>query len=272
MSGRRMRVSGRSRKRIDLIVMAVAGLALAGCGASAASPPTTNPTLAASTFTSQSASAIVAQAVKAMTDAGSVNASGGGTVKIPNRGNVTATEVGVAGGTSGSQVLKASSDSPGSPVILSATTLDVDGNVYSNDDATFWTNDVGATGPQAVALAGKWVQIPSSSPLYANAAADVTLPTLVRDLFHATTYHKGSVQSVDGVPAIKITYTNSGGDNGPATTYVAVGGKHLPVSVDIGGLSLHMTSWGKVVAVSPPPGAVPLASVLATVPSGSTTT
>ena len=272
MTRRRILHNHRGRRRIDFIITGVVVVGLAGCGASATSTPTSDPTLASSTFTSQSASTIVAQAIKAMTAAGSVDAAGGGTVKIPGRGSVTASEVSVAGISSGSQIIKLSTDSPGSPVLLSASTVDADGNLYTNANATFWIDSAGATGPQAAALAGKWVQIPSTSPLYAQAEEDLTMATLTHDLFDTKTFHKGSVQSIDGVPTIKITYTNGGGDHGAATTYVAVGGKHLPVSADIAGLTLHMSSWGKAVAVSAPEGSVPLGTVLATVPPGSTTT
>ena len=269
MTRRQARPNYRSRSPIGLIIMALVGLGLAGCGASTGSPPTTSPTLAASTFTSQSASAIVAQARAAMTAAGSVDAIGSGTIKTASEGTVKAAENDNTGSTSGTQDFLVSS---GSTTVLSASATYVDGNLYTNADAAFWTTDAGATAPQAAALAGKWVQIPPSSPIYAKTAADLTMSTLTKDLFDAKTFHKGSVQTVDGVRAIKITYTNGGVDEGSATTYVAVGGKHLPVSTDLDGLTLDMTSWGKSVVVSPVVGAVPLASVLATVPPGSTTT
>lgn len=269
MTRRQNHPNHRGQKRIDLIIMAIAGLVLVGCGASVASTSTTNPALAASTFTSQSASAIVAQARAAMTAAGSVHAIGSGTVKKSGAGTVIASENNKSGSTAGSQILTLSS---GSTVDISASFVDIEGSLYGNANAAFWATDAGATAPQAAALAGKWVQIPSTSPLYAKAAADLTMSTLTRDLFDAKTFRKGSVQSIGGVPAIKIIYANGGVDAGAATTYVAVGGKHLPVSADIAGLTLHMSSWGKVAAVSAPQGSVPLASVLATVPSRSTTT
>jgi hypothetical protein len=237
--------------------MAIACIGLAGCGAPTAATPTTT-----SAFDSESAGAIVDQARSAMASAGSVSASGSGSVNVPNVGKVTVTEDDYAGSTSGRQILSSDSAHVRSADLPSADTLDVDGAIYTNANMAFWASSFGLPESQAAVLANKWVQIPSSSALYAQAAADLTLSTLVPDLFDATSYHKSGGRTVDGVPAIRVTYMNRGGDGGPTTIDVAVGGGHLPVAVNTGGLDLHLTSWGKSVPVAAPQSSVPLSNLL----------
>ncbi len=61
-------------------------------------------------------------------------------------------------------------------------------------------------------MADTWVDIPSSSALYGPTAADLTMPTLIEDLFSATTFHKGAVRMVDRVRALRISYQDTGGE------------------------------------------------------------
>jgi hypothetical protein len=63
------------------------------------------------------------------------------------------------------------------------------------------------------------------------------------------------------VRAVTVTYQNAGDDAGPVTCYLAVGGSHLPVMVTIGGLTLHLSGWGKLRALATPPGVVPMPSL-----------
>jgi hypothetical protein len=215
---------------------------------------------------------MIAQAQAAMMAAGSVQSNFNGLVKVPSIGKVLFGESNTSGTSSGSQTLTATSEAPGSPPLPNVSVRDVNGNLYTNGNAAFWTVTAGMTSDQGAALAGKWIEIPAGTSLYTQAADDLTMSTLVHDSFDAKTFHKGATRTVDGIPAIAITYQNGGVDDGPATAYVAVGGQHLPVSVDIGSLTLHMGPWGQAVSVTAPSGAVPLSSVLATVPTGSTTT
>jgi len=117
---------------------------------------------------------------------------------------------------------------------------------------------------------GMTLQIPSSNALYAGAVADLTMPSLIQDIFNASTFHKGVDRTVDGVRVITITYTNGGVDSGPATCDIAIKGKHLPVSVTIAGLQLRLSSWGKVQAVVAPQGAIPISSLPLPPGSGAT--
>ncbi len=223
---------------------------------------------ATSGFSSQSAGAIVAAARTAMTAAGSVSATGTAPENLPGVGMVTTTETNYSGKTSGSQVIKTTSSQSGSSVTLpAATTLVVDGALYVNANAEFWSSSAGFSEAKSNLVAQKWVEIPTSSPLYEEASSDLTMPTLTKDLFHANTYHKGGIRTVDGIRAIEITFVNSGTDSGRASAYVALGGKHLPVSVTIGGVPFQLGSWGVAKIIAKPQGSIPLSSLLA---SGST--
>ena len=212
---------------------------------------------ASASIESQSASAMVAEASAAMTKAGSVTAAGHGEVTIPGVGKVNLVESDYAGSSAGSQVLKTTATHAhnGTP-LPSASTLDVDGALYVDANEAFWSTSVGLAATDAALVADKWVQIPNSSPIYTPAADDLTMSTLTQDLFDAQTYRKGPVETIDGVRTVKITYTNAGTDAGPATCYLAVGGRHLPVSVTIGGLALRLSSWGETRTVTAPQGAV----------------
>ena len=214
-------------------------------------------------FSSQPADAIVAQARAAMTSAGSVSASGDGPLSIPGVGKVITRENDYTSATSGSQVMTMTSAHLKSGIVLpSASVLDVGGQLFVDANASFWSSFAGLTNVEAHGAANRWVQIQPSSDLYALAAADLTMPSLLTDLFSSDHFHKGPVRTIDGVRAIAITYKNSGNDSGQATCYVALGGQHLPVSVTIGGFSLRLRSWGETKEVTAPAGAVQLASLL----------
>jgi hypothetical protein len=248
-----------ARRTLVTVLSAAAVAAVVGAPVSASS----------STFASQSAGAIIAEARAAMTAEGSVSARGRGPLDEPGAGTVAVSETDYAGPTSGSQSITAGSTRgrPDTPV-LSASTLDVDGAVYVSADAAFWSGSAGLTVGQADQAAGRWVQIPSSNALYAPSAADLTMPSLTHDLFDATTYRKGSVRTVDGVRVVPITYVNAGGDGGRTTCDVSLTGKHLPVSVTLGGVPIRLGSWGTTRTVTAPPGAVPLSSLVPSTSSG----
>jgi hypothetical protein len=199
-----------------------------------------------------------------MTAAGSVSANGSAPENIPGVGKVTIHETNDAGKTSGSQVITSSSGQSGSSATLpAATTLVVGSTLYFNANAEFWSSVAGFSDAQSNLVAQKWVQIPTSSSLYGKASADLTMPSLTKDLFHAKTYHKGGVRTVNGIRSIAITYMNGGRyDPGRAIAYVALGGKHLPVSVTIGNLPFQLGSWGVAKAIAAPQGSVPLSSLL----------
>lgn len=199
-----------------------------------------------------------------MTAAGSVSASGSAPEKIPGVGKVTIHETNYAGTTSGSQVITSTSGQSGSSAALpAATTLVVGNTLYFNANAEFWSNLAGLSDAQSKMVAQKWVQIPTGSSLYGKASADLTMPSLSKDLFHANTYHKGAVRTVNGVRAIEISYMNGGRyDPGRAVAYVALGGKHLPVSVTIGNLPFQLGPWGVAKTIAAPQGSVPLSSLL----------
>jgi hypothetical protein len=211
---------------------------------------------------------LVTESRAAMSAAGSVSANGSGQVHVPGLGEETLTESDYVSAASGSQVVTVTSGGGGGATLPSATTLDLAGTVDVDANAPFWKDSMGVGGVQAAEVADRWVQVPKTSPVYAPAAADLTMPSLTQDLFDATTYHEGKTGTVDGVRTVAITYRNGGNDAGSVTCYVAVGGSHLPVEVTIGGLTLHLGAWGKVRALTAPTGVIPLPAVAAPTPSG----
>ena len=242
---------------------------IAACFAALVFLGVSGPALASTSPTgSKSAGSLVAQARAAMMAAGSVSASGQGTTTVPGLGRATLTETDYTSGSSGSQLVTMRSVSAGPTTLPSAMTLDVAGSVFVNANAPFWTTTVGLGTVQSTQIAGRWVEVPRSSPVYAPAASDLTMSSLTRDVFHAPTYHKGGFRTIDGVRSVAITYTNTGNDSGPVTCYLAVGSSHLPVQVTIGGLTLHLTSWGRTQTLAAPSGAVPLPDSTSSSPSG----
>ena len=234
----------------------VALLALGVTASAAASSPSSG-------THAKAALALITEARAAMTAAGSVSANGSGQVHIPGLGKESVTESDYVSTASGSQVVAVTSGGGGAGTLPSATTLDLAGTVDVDADAPFWKDSMGVDGVQAAEVADRWVQVPNTSPVYAPAAADLTMASLTQDLFDATTYHEGRTETVDGVRTVAITYRNGGGDAGPVTCYVAVGGSHLPVEVTIGGLTLHLGAWGKVRALTAPTGVIPFPAAAA---------
>ncbi len=233
------------------LVMTLSFLALLVLGVN------TTASAASSGANAKAALTLIAEARDAMTAAGSVSAVGGGTTRIPGVGTATVTESDYADSTSGTQTVQMTSGRAGSDALPSATTVDLGGTLDIDADASFWSTSMGVADPQATQLANRWVQIPGSSPTYGSAVADLTMPSLTQDLFDARGYHEGRTLTVDGVRAVAITYRNTGNDAGPVTCYVGIA-SHLPVAVTIGGLTLHLSAWGKVRALTTPTGVIPL--------------
>lgn len=247
--------------RLGAIVMAASFAVLVVLGASA-------PAVASSSRSSSSAGLLVAEARAAMIRSGSVSAHGQGTTSLPGVGRVTILETNYSGTVSGSQVVTMTPVTGPPSALPAGTTLDADGTVYANANAPFWTATVGMGTGAADQVAGRWVVIPPASPAYAPAAADLTMSSLTRDMFHASSYQRGRIQMVDGQRVIAVRYTNTGNDSGPATCFVAASGSHLPVLVRIAGLSLRLGSWGKSQPVTAPAGAVPLPDLNSSTPAG----
>jgi hypothetical protein len=250
--------------RLGALVLAVSFAVLVCLGAS-------SPALASGSngaTSSPTTLALVRQARAAMARAGSVSAIGHGAATVPGLGKVTITETDYSGANSGSQVVTAASSTEGEASLPAATTLDVDGTVYVNANASFWSRSFGLGSASTAPIAGRWVGVPKSSPVYGPAVADLTMPSLIGDLFHADSYRTGKTRTIDGVRAVALSYHNTGGDAGPVTCWVATGGNHLPILVIIGGLTLRLGSWGVTKAVSVPAGAIPLPETPSSTPSG----
>ena len=136
----------------------------------------------------------------------------------------------------------------------------INGSLYVKADAPFWSGSAGVPKQTAALMANKWVSIPKGSPLYAPASADLTLASLTKDMFDASTYHKGPIHTVNGVRTIEISYTNRGTDAGAGSASISLGAKHYPVSVTIGGVPFKFGSWGTIKNVTVPAKAVPISS------------
>lgn len=235
--------------QLPLAVSAIALSTLVVAGPARASTPT---------FSGQPASTIIDQTRTAMAAESSVTSTGRGYGTGSGGAKVEISEKNYSGTASGTQQLGITSRDGSAANLPAASTSDVDGRVYVNANAAFWTTSASLSDPQAVAMANRWVQVPQSNTFYALAAADLTMQSLIADLFSAKSFHKGRIVSVDGVRAIAITYTNTGNDAGPATCDVALGGRHLPVAVSLDGITFHLTSWGATKVITDPVGAVPL--------------
>jgi hypothetical protein len=220
---------------------------------------------ASTPFGARSAASIVAAASAAMARAGAVDVVGTGPADVSGVGSAVLHETLYAGASSGTQSISTSGGSVPAADLPSASVSVVDGALYTNASAAFW-NGLGAPGATAALLSGKWIEIPTDSSLYGPIAADLTMPSLITDLFAAQSYRKGKPRTVDGTSVIPIAYTATGVDAGPTTCYVAATGKHLPVEVVESGMTLRFRSWGKTQVVVAPPDAVPLPSLLP--PSG----
>jgi hypothetical protein len=216
---------------------------------------------AASSFSSQSAARIMAAARSAMKRAGSVVASGSGEVSITGVGNAHISELNYSGPKSGTEISSFTSTNKKAALPSGSATL-VNGALYVYANQAFWATDPHVTTKQAAALAYRWIEIPKNGALYSNEAADLTMSTLIVDLFTAKSYHKGKVQTVDGTKAITISYKTTGVDAGSTTAVIPIGGSHLPLSVSETGIPFRLTSWGQRKTVSAPKGAVVFESLV----------
>jgi len=224
---------------------------------------------APSAFSTRSAAEIVAVTRSAMKASGSVEAVGSGHLTLPGGGGAVAAETNYSGPTSGTQVVAMTATGSASGQALPGASISlVNGALYVNANSAFWTTSVGLTATEAPAVSDRWVEIPAASPIYGTTAADMSMPSLVKDMFDAKKFHKETVRTLHGVKVVPISYKNGGYDSGPATIYVATGGKHLPVGATISGVSLRFSGWGTTKTVSTPPGAVPLSTLLPSVSSG----
>ena len=242
-----------------VIALSMAALVVLGVTTTAVTAPSgTNAT---------EASTLVSEARAAMVAAGSVSATGGGPTRIAGIGRAVVAESDYAGPTSGSQRLTVTSRQATTTALPAATTVDIAGSLYVDGDAAFWSSTMATGDREAAAAAGTWVQIPNDSPAYAAGAADLTVPSLIRDLFDATSYHEGRTLTVDGVRAVAVSYQNRGNDAGPVTCYLAAGGTHLPVAVTVSGLTLHLSGWGQARVLAAPTGAIPMPTPVTSTPS-----
>ncbi len=89
------------------------------------------------------------------------------------------------------------------------------------------------------------------------------MASLTKDMFDATTYHKGPILTVNGIRSVEITYTNRGTDAGSGSAAISLGAKHYPVTVTIGGVPLSLNGWGTTKSVAVPSNPVPITNFVA---------
>jgi hypothetical protein len=149
-----------------------------------------------------------------------------------------------------------------------ATILVVGRSAYIRGNAFTLHGYFAFTQAQAAQYAGKWISIPSTSPLYSDVAADATFATFLADL--APRSHLSVVRAtIAGRRSLGIQGTVQEGALGLLeTAYAPARGTPLPfeekaVAPGHPGTSLtRMSRWNEPVHVSAPAGAVPIATVL----------
>jgi hypothetical protein len=228
-----------------LVAVLLSGLATEGASADRV----------ANDFGTESPSAIISAARAEMTLEGSFMVTSRSATTI-NKTPVVVAGTGWVGRNSGSQEVTYSY-APGhtGPALPSGITLDVAGTVYFKGNAQYLEDYANLSAATATQAANQWIRIPSTSDLYHEALIDLTLPSFMHDFFDATVFRKGTSAG----SYINISYTNIGVDGGEATCSVALAGKHLPRTINIGSGVTSFSHWGVK-----PPLAMPAATLTLT--------
>lgn len=236
-----MRILSRRRTGASVVaLLATATLAACGSGSSHG----------ASGEAQKSAQQILADAVAATQNAGSVHVSGSGVSSGEQFSlDVVATNGKGGGGTVG---LKGGSFQ----MVVSGTT------VYLKASSADWTKLSGSSAA-GQALGGKWLSTTTDNPDYGQLASFVDLNTLVTQMAKPSgTVVKQPLTTVDGIKVIPLHDT---GDQG-GTLDVAATGSPLIVELSAGGGgdqgSVKFDQYGKAQVPPTPSGAVSLDSLI----------
>ncbi len=126
-------------------------------------------------------------------------------------------------------------------------------------------------GPVASKLAGHWVSFRPSDIGYSQVTVGVTLDSTLKALDPGGTLHTHTPTRMNGVRTIGVS-----GDSASVrgTLYVETAGSHLPVEgVQVSGsarsgttASIQLSRWGERIAISAPPGAIPISSFTTSAP------
>jgi hypothetical protein len=215
----------------------------------------------ASTLGGESANQVLAVALQAATEQGSVEVSqqvsAFGALKLSTTFDLNLT--------TGRQILS------GGP-IGTATLLQVPGVAYLKADAKFLTRSLDFSPRQADTLANRWIAFRPGDTGYQQITQDDTLASLLHDIAPTGRLTLGSPTTVNGMSAVGVSGGPSADQvSGSHTTgrevlYVSTSSPNLPVEISVhanedgiigASSTLHFAQWGEPVSVVAPTNAVP---------------
>lgn len=143
-----------------------------------------------------------------------------------------------------------------------AEIIEVDGRLYIEADASYWSSQYGASESFIKTYAGKWLNIPIDRPVLEQVAEVLKMPTIVDHLLALSgVISKGRPPAKDevaltgAVPYNDFTRKASGD---PATLVISSKSPFLPVSMsygdpDNGSVTMTFSKWGVPIPLAPPP-------------------
>jgi hypothetical protein len=232
-----------SRALGPLAVLAMAPIALSGCGGSSSSSSSSS---AGNGIDAKTPTEILARAKAAVAAARSAHVSGA----LSSGGDRITLDLDLLAGRGGRGELSENG--------LSFELIDVGGYVYIKGSPAFYTHIAGAAAAQL--FAGKWLKAPATSGNFASLASLTNLHSLVETaLAGHGTLAKGATTIVDGQQAVPIEERTKGG-----ALYVAERGPSYPIEIAKQGTSggqIIFSSWNEPVSLAAPANAVDLSQL-----------
>jgi hypothetical protein len=231
----------RRNVRTVLCLLALSGLALAGCGSSGSNKAKDNG------IASKSPTEVIEAVKVALRTAGTFHLSGSGTssgdlftvdVRVDSKDNKAKGTLGL----NGDQL----------QLIVIGTAI------YVNAPPSFYEGN-GATKAQAALVGGKWLKSSTSNADFAEFTEFTDIDKLLTPDAEVT---KGETTTVNGQPALALI--DGKGTEGEGTMYVRTTGDPLPVQIKGGGKesgSLNFDDYGTPVDATAPADAVDLAQL-----------
>ena len=186
-------------------------------------------------------------------------------------GGVNPSEMYDVGRTEGRQVLTGGSQG-------NATLLVLPGAAYLRGDAAFLRNALGFTASAATQYASKWISFGPNDPGYQQLVAGDTIGSALTESTPSGSLALTPTRTIAGQQVVGVSgglppAMARSGATGTVVLYVSTTAPYLPVEVvESGALSgqhgtatISFSSWGEPIVVSAPPGAVPFASLPASV-------
>jgi len=218
-----------------ILLLAAAAVLQAGCGGSSSSSEA-----------SKSASAILADARRAATAAGSVRVAG----TIDDSGQMISLDLSITG------------HGGGGTLTVHGTKVDIvrsGTSVYIRAPGSFYRS-VGASKAAGQLLDGRWLKAPVSTPQFGDFSQLTDLNKFVAlALKPQGTVTKGAQTTIDGQKVIGLQDSK-----GRGVLYVATTG--TPYAVEFKGVggesgTLKLTDWGSAHAPKPPPNAIDIGAL-----------